>query len=137
MNAIIPKTEVSTDRKAIIKLAGEEYELILTTRATKVIAKKYGGLEHLGEELMGAEHFEDAIDEIVWLITLLANQSIAIYNLWHKDEPKQVLTEEEVELLTTPFDLANYKDAIMECMYKGTKRYVESEDNSSKNTQDE
>ena len=86
---------------------------------------------------MSAEHFEDAIDEIVWLITLLANQSIAIYNLWHKYEPKEVLTEEEVELLTTPFDLANYKDAIMECMYKGTKRYVESEDNSSKNTQDE
>lgn len=137
MNAIIPKTEVSTDRKAIIKLAGEEYELILTTRATKIIAKKYGGLEHLGEELMSAEHFEDAIDEIVWLITLLANQSIAIYNLWHKDEPKQVLTEEEVELLTTPFDLANYKDAIMECMYKGTKRYVESEDNSLKNKEDE
>lgn len=137
MNAIIPKTEVSTDRKAIIKLAGEEYELILTTRATKIIAKKYGGLEHLGEELMSAGHFEDAIDEIVWLITLLANQSIAIYNLWHKDEPKQVLTEEEVELLTTPFDLANYKDAIMECMYKGTKRYVESEDNSLKNKEDE
>lgn len=137
MNAIIPKTEVSTDRKAIIKLAGEEYELILTTRATKIIAKKYGGLEHLGEELMSAEHFEDAIDEIVWLITLLANQSIAIYNLWHKDDPKPVLTEEEVELLTTPFDLANYKDAIMECMYKGTKRYVESEDNSLKNKEDE
>lgn len=137
MNAIIPKTEVATDRKAIIKLAGEEYELILTTRATKIIAKKYGGLEHLGEELMSAEHFEDAIDEIVWLITLLANQSIAIYNLWHKDEPKPVLTEEEVELLTTPFDLANYKDAIMECMYKGTKRYVESEDNSLKNKEDE
>ena len=137
MNAIIPKTEVSTDRKAVITLGNTQYELILTTRATKIIAKKYGGLEHLGEELMGAEHFEDAIDEIVWLITLLANQSIAIYNLWHKDEPKETLTEEEVELLTTPFDLANYKDAIMECMYKGTKRNVESEDNTSKNTQDE
>lgn len=137
MNAIIPKTEVSTDRKAVITLGNTQYELILTTRATKIIAKKYGGLEHLGEELMGSEHFEYAIDEIVWLITLLANQSIAIYNLWHKDEPKETLTEEEVELLTTPFDLANYKDAIMECMYKGTKRNVESEDNTSKNTQDE
>lgn len=137
MNAIIPKTDVSTDRKAVITLGNTQYELILTTRATKIIAKKYGGLEHLGEELTGAEHFEDAIDEIVWLITLLANQSIAIYNLWHKDEPKETLTEEEVELLTTPFDLANYKDAIMECMYKGTKRNVESEDNTSKNTQDE
>ena len=137
MNAIIPKTDVSTDRKAVITLGNTQYELILTTRATKIIAKKYGGIEHLGEELMGAEHFEDAIDEIVWLITLLANQSIAIYNLWHKDEPKEILTEEEVELLTTPFDLATYKDAIMECMYKGTKRNVESEDNTSKNTQDE
>ncbi len=137
MNAIIPKTEVSTDRKAIITLGGNEYELILTTRATKIIAKKYGGLEHLGEELMSAENFENAIDEIVWLITILANQSIAIYNLWHKDEPKEALTEEEVELLTTPFDLAEYKNAIMECMYKGTKRNVESEDTPSKNTQDE
>lgn len=137
MNAIIPKTDISTDRKSVITLGSTQYELILTTRATKIIAKKYGGLEHLGEELMCAEHFEDAIDEIVWLITLLANQSIAIYNLWHKDEPKELLCEEEVELLTTPFDLANYKDAIMECMYKGTKRNVESEDNTSKNTQDE
>ncbi|MCI6360551.1 MAG: hypothetical protein MR773_01655 [Eubacterium coprostanoligenes] len=137
MNAIIPKTQVEDDRKAVITLGGNEYELILTTRATKIIAKRYGGLENLGEQLMGAEHFEDAIDEIVWLITLLANQSIAIYNLWHKEDTKPSLTEEEVELLTTPFDLAAYKEAIMECMYKGTKRNVDSEDNASKNQEDE
>lgn len=137
MNAIIPKTQVEDDRKAVITLAGKEYELILTTRATKVIAKRYGGLENLGDKLMDAEHFEEAIDEIVWLITLLANQSIAIYNLWHRDEPKPALTEEEVELLTTPFDLAAYKEAIMECMYRGTKRNVDSEDSTSKNQEGE
>ena len=37
------------------------------------------------------------------------------------------------ELLTSPFDLAEYKSAIMESMYKGTKRNIKSEDNS-KNT---
>lgn len=137
MNAIIPKTQVEDDRKAVITLGGNEYELILTTRATKIIAKRYGGLENLGDKLMDAEHFEEAIDEIVWLITLLANQSIAIYNLWHKEDTKPSLTEEEVELLTTPFDLAAYKEAIMECMYRGTKKNVDSEDSTSKNQEGE
>ena len=42
-------------------------------------------------------------------------------------EPKPLLTEEEVELLTSPLELATYKDAIMEAMFRGTKRNVESE----------
>lgn len=33
-----------------------------------------------------------------------------------------------MELLTTPYDLAGYKAAITEALYKGTKRNVESED---------
>lgn len=38
-----------------------------------------------------------------------------------------LLTEEEVELLTSPLELATYKDAIMEAMFRGTKRNIESE----------
>ena len=91
------------------------------------IAKRYGGLENLGTKLMKSENFEMALDEIIWLIALMANQSILIYNLRHKDEPKPLLTEEEVELLTSPLELATYKDAIMEAMFRGTKRNVESE----------
>lgn len=83
---------------------------------------------------MKSENFEMAIGEIVWLITLLANQSILVHNLKHKDEPKELLTEEMVELLTTPVDLADYKLAITEALYKGTKRNVESE-SDSKNAQ--
>jgi hypothetical protein len=44
--------------------------------------------------------------------------------------PEELLTEEEVELLTSPLDLAAYKNAITEAMFKGTKRYIESEDSS-------
>ena len=115
------------ERSAAIQIGGETYELLLTTRATKEIAKRYGGLENLGTKLMKSENFEMALDEIIWLIALMANQSILIYNLRHKDEPKPLLTEEEVELLTSPLELATYKDAIMEAMFQGTKRNIESE----------
>lgn len=122
-----------TDRGSIIKIGGNDYELILTTRATKEIAKRYGGLENLGDRLMKSENFEMALDEIIWLITLLANQSVMIYNLKNPNSKKLLLCEDEVELLTSPFDLAEYKNAIMDSMQKGTKRNIKSEE-SSKNT---
>ena len=127
---------MENERSAVITIGGKEYELILTTRATKEIARRYGGLENLGEKLMKSENFEMALDEIVWLLTLLANQSILIYNLKNKDAPQELLTEEDVELLTSPLDLAAYKNAITEAMFKGTARNVESEsENGAKNTQ--
>ena len=115
------------ERSAMITIGGEKYELILTTKATKEIAGRYGGLENLGEKLMKSENFEMAIGEIVWLITLMANQSILIHNLKNKDNQRDLLTEDVVELLTTPLDLAGYKAAITEALYKGTKRNVVSE----------
>ncbi len=124
------------DRSAVIELDGQSYELILTTKATKEIAKRYGGLDNLGEKLMKSENFEMALDEIIWLITILANQSIKIYNLKNKEKPKEELTEEIIELLTSPLDLANYKSAITEAMFKGTTRNIESEE-EGKNTKGE
>jgi len=118
---------MDNDRSAVINIGGTEYELVLTTKATKEIAGRYGGLENLGDKLMKNENFEMAIEEIVWLITMLANQSILIHNLKHKDSPKELLTPDEVELLTVPSDLAEYKSAITEALYKGTKRNIESE----------
>lgn len=121
------------ERSAKILIGGTEYELLLTTKATKEIAKRYGGLESLGEKLMKNENFEQAINEIVWLITTLANQPILIYNYKNKGSEKPLLTEDEVELLTTPTDLADYKTAITEALYKGTKRNIQSEEGESKN----
>lgn len=115
------------NRTAAINIGGEKYTLILTTKATKEIAARYGGLENLGDKLMKSENFEMALGEIVWLITLLANQAILIHNLKNKNNPRDVLTEDDVELLTIPADLADYKEAITEALYNGTKRNVESE----------
>ena len=118
------------ERTAAINIGGEEYTLVLTTRATKQIAGRYGGLENLGDKLMKSENFEMAINEIVWLITLLANQSIMIHNLRNSENKRELLNEEIVELLTTPVDLASYKEAITEALQKGTKRNIISEDDA-------
>ena len=49
---------MSKERSAAITIGGKEYELVLTTRATKEIAGRYGGLENLGDRLMKSENFE-------------------------------------------------------------------------------
>lgn len=125
------------ERSALITLGGEDYELVLTTRATKEIAKRYGGLDMLGEQLMQSDDVATALDEIVWLITLLANQSRMLHNLQNPKDQKPLLTEEMVELLTVPSDFVEYKEAITLAMNRGTKRNVESEDDPQKNAQSE
>ena len=124
---------MENDRAAMIQIGNREYEMLLTTRATKEIAKRYGGLANLGDKLMKAENFENALDELIWLIALLANQSILIHNFQHPEDKRDLLTEETIELLTSPHELAVYKDAIMESMFRGTKRFVESEPEPEKN----
>ena len=124
---------MTSDRSSVIKIGDKEYALTLTTRATKEIAKKYGGLENLGDKLMKSENFEMAISEIIWLLTLLANQSLLIHNLKNPKDKKDLLTEDEVELLTTPADLAEQKEAIVKAMAKGTNRNIESESAKPKN----
>lgn len=117
---------MADERSSVIMIGEKEYELLLTTKATKEIAKKYGGLSNLGDKLVKSENYEDAIGEIVWLIVTLANQPILIFNYKNKGNEKQLLTQDEVELLTTPQDIANFKDAITEALLKGTKRNIES-----------
>jgi hypothetical protein len=40
---------MDNERSAKINIGGTEYSLVLTTRATKQIARRYGGLENLGK----------------------------------------------------------------------------------------
>jgi hypothetical protein len=122
---------MENERSSVISIGGKEYELLLTTRATKEIGKKYGGLSDLGDKLLKAENFEAAIDELIWLITLLANQPILIHNAKNPQDKKDLLEHETVELFTTPFEIAGFKEAIMDCLIKGTKREVQSEESKN------
>ena len=122
---------MADERSSIIKIGDKEYELLLTTKATKEIAKKYGGLEKLGDKLLSTKDYEGAIGEIVWLLVTLANGPILLHNLKNPDNKKDLLTEEEVEILTTPSDLAEFKNTITSALLKGTKRNIESEESKN------
>ena len=122
---------MTDERCSKIAIGGKEYELLLTTRATKEIGKKYGGLSDLGDKLLKAENFEAAIDELIWLITLLANQPILIHNAKNPQDKKDLLEPETVELFTTPYEIAGFKEAIMDCLIKGTNREVQSEESKN------
>lgn len=120
------KTTKSTSDEAVVVIGAQSYELILTTRATREIAARYGGLENLGEALETSEDFAHTLGEVIWLITLLANQSVAIHNLQHPDDQRPELTVEAVELLTVPADLADYRSAIAAALQHGTRRVIET-----------
>lgn len=112
---------------SVITINDQDYRLRLTTRATKEIAARYGGLDHLGDKLMKSENFEQAIEEVIWLICLLANQDVAIWNLQHPDDKREELSTQVVELLTVPADLTSYKSAITAALEEGTRRAIVSE----------
>ena len=121
-----------SERGAMITLCGSQYELILTTKATKEINRRYGGLGKLGDRLSKAETFEETIDELVWLLTLLINQGILVHNAVNKlldEKQKPLFSEDDIEVLTSPADFADYKDAIFEALQKGAMRRIKSEEN--------
>ena len=70
---------------------------------------------------------DKSLGEVIWLITLLANQSVQIHNLTHPDDKRPELTEEAVELLTVPADLADYREAIAQALQRGTRRAIMTE----------
>ena len=121
-----------SDRGAMITLCGSQYELILTTKATREINRRYGGLDKLGDKLSESKDFEEIIDELVWLMTLLINQGILAHNAVNKfseEKQKPLFSEDDIEVLTSPIDFADYKDAIYKALQKGTERHVKSEEN--------
>ena len=121
-----------SDRGAMITLCGSQYELILTTKATKEINRRYGGLDKLGDKLSKSENFEEIIDELVWLLTLLINQGLLVHNAVNKffaEKQKPLFSEDDIEGLTSPADFADYKDAIFEALQKGAMRHIKSEEN--------
>ena len=122
---------MANERASSIRIGKKEYELLLTTRATREIGEKFGGLDKVGTKLAEAKDASESLSLVVWLVVLLANQSILRSNL-ETGEKKPTLTEEEVEILTSPADLNSYADAILECLVRGTKRDVESEEDPKK-----
>ena len=112
------------DRTTTITINNEEYNLVMTTAATREIIARFGGLEKIGEviEAQGA----GGIGELAWMIALLANQGIKQENYLNNAKRKEI-TAEYVELFTTPADIADMQGALIEALTKGSRRDIKSE----------
>lgn len=123
-----------SDRSVQITIEGQQYDLVLSTRAAMELSSRYGGLDQIGEKLMKPENTEQAFKEINWIIMTLLNQDIMLYNLRHRGEPeKPLFTVDELELVLTPGELIEFRDKIIEAYTLGLKRNVLSEEDPSKN----
>jgi hypothetical protein len=131
MKAKILPTEVQ-DYATDVTIFGEKYNLILTVRAIKEIGKKYGGIERLGE-VLGTLDVMSQLEDVVWLITTLANQSVLIHNRDNPDKRRDLLEPDNVELLKIG-EITAMVPAMMACMTRGMGRTIVSEaDGGEKN----
>lgn len=124
---------MAEENKSVIKIGNKEYELLLTTKATKEINNKFGGLENVGNKLTESKSVGESLEIVIWLIVLLTNQAILRKNLIEGTKEPEI-KEEELEILTSPADLNDFTSAIMNALIVGTKRNIESEE-SGKNTE--
>lgn len=116
----------TTDRSAVITIDGKEYELVLSTRATKRITERFDGFDRLGEKL-GSEAVTDQLTDVVWLIVTLANEGQARRRFF--GEQAEDLDEETVLLMTSPADIGEFQSAITAAIVAGTRREIEPEKN--------
>jgi hypothetical protein len=119
------------ERSTTVEIGGEEYELILTTAATKEIAKRYGGIDKL-DSIMSTDDYIQSMEEASFLIVLLANQGVRRENL--KGGNRKELTEEIFELLTEPSQFDKFGEAIKVAIERGAKRNVPDGETGTKNT---
>ena len=119
---------IDDSRATYLVLGKEKIPLLLTLKATREIATRYGGLEELGNNMLESMDLNGMIDEIVWLIVVLANQCILIENLENKTN-KPLLTADELELKMDPYEMTSYREAILAALQAGQKQYVQSEEN--------
>ncbi len=126
--------EVTDDRKTTIDIDGEQYDLVFTAVAAKVICDEYGSitefmtkLEKGGDTGMDGE----SVSLNIWLTTLLVNQGIAIYNRHNPNDQRTPFTEDDIGLLTCPGDWSEAFTALN----KGSAKYIKSEAEPSKNAE--
>ncbi|GHU54680.1 hypothetical protein FACS1894132_09680 [Clostridia bacterium] len=120
------------DRGYLLKIGSQEYELLMTMKATKEITKNFGNLEKMGEEIQKLENLEEVFDKIIGLVFLLVNQSVERYNFVNKENPKSFVTQEELELFMTIDNLFECFTAISKSMNKGAVRKIKSAEDPKK-----
>lgn len=107
--------------KITVELGGQEFELVLSTLATKHISEKYGGLDKMGKAITTAAGKD--LDGIMWLLAELINGGITRENVL-KGTQRPLVDANTLAAITTPGDLVQLREAIPAVIVRDTGRTV-------------
>lgn len=116
------------ERIVTCRLAGKDYPMALTVRATKAVTERYGDLGELGEKLQTASYGEQ-LDMAIWLLARLILDGCDLQRYLHPEKDTPPAPDEDLlSLLLRPGDLQWLRPTIMRCMTEGMDRDVPTED---------
>ena len=116
------------NRAVAVVIDGEEFEMLLTTRAAADIDREFGGFDEIAAVVDG----EDRAASVAMaskLVALLCNAGSERYNYRHRDTPRRMIDTEEISIVTTPGEMAELMHAAVEAVKRGRTTYIESEKN--------
>lgn len=114
------------NRAVSVVIDGEEFEMLLTTKAAADIDREFGGFDEIAAVVDG----EDRVASVAMaskLIALMCNAGTERYNYRHKDAPRRMLDAEEIGIVTTPGEMAELMHAVVEAVKRGRTTHIESE----------
>lgn len=114
------------NRAVSVVIDGEEFEMLLTTRAAADVDREFGGFDEIAAVVDGEDRGA-SVAMASELVALLCNAGTERHNYRHKDAPRRMIEPEEIELLTTPGELADLLGSAAEAVRRGRQTYIESE----------
>lgn len=116
------------NRAVPVVIDGEDFEMLLTTKAAADIDREFGGFDEIAAVVDG----EDRVASVAMaskLVALLCNAGTERYNYRHRDTPRRMIEAEEIEIVTTPGEMAELMHSAVEAVKRGRTTYIESEKN--------
>lgn len=120
------------DRNTYVTLAGREYPLNFSTRASIEIKKKFGGVEELGQKMMGGDVAE-ALETLTWLLDVLLRQGAAYHRI-ATGEALETPSAEDLEVIVGIDSVAELTEAVLNALQGGARREVEVEEKNREAT---
>ncbi len=114
------------NRAVSVVIDGEEFEMILTTKAAADVDREFGGFDEIADVVDGEDRGA-SVAMASKLIALLCNAGTERYNYRHRETPRRMLEPEEIEILTTPGEMAELLGSAVEAVGRGRQTYIESE----------
>lgn len=116
------------NRAVSVVIDGEEFEMLLTTKAAVDIDSEFGGFDGIAAVVDGEDRVA-SVGMASKLIALLCNAGSERYNYRHRDTPRRMIDAEEIGIVTTPGEMAELMHSAVEAVKRGRTTYIESEKN--------